>query len=166
MRKKERIDLTCGVCGSQFRLLECQTRKGRGQYCSRACAGKGISNGTMVKCSHCGVSFYRRMGEQGESRHQFCSRGCYSEWRIRQAKDSTYLKDGAHHVHRIVAEAYLGRCLACGETVHHVDEDKKNNHPSNLAVFPSQSEHARCHFGEMSADELSTFLLVNINGES
>lgn len=44
------------------------------------------------------------------------------------------------YVHRIVAEAMLGRPLKDDEEVHHKDGDKKNFHPSNLMVL-GQSDH-------------------------
>lgn len=50
------------------------------------------------------------------------------------------------HLHRIIAEAVLGRPLTKDEVVHHIDEDKQNCRPSNLVVFPTQAHHARHHF--------------------
>lgn len=49
------------------------------------------------------------------------------------------------HEHRVVAEAVLGRKLFKGEVVHHEDLNKRNNHPSNLIVFPNQRIHAAHH---------------------
>ena len=46
-----------------------------------------------------------------------------------------------------------------GEVVHHMDENKHNNHPSNLAVLPSQAFHAKVHFGEVSHAELRRLCL-------
>ena len=76
------------------------------------------------------------------------------------ADPDTYLKTGATHIHRVVAEAVLGRKLIDGEVVHHIDFDRKNNNPNNLAVFPSQSDHARCHFGAMTDKELDLYRIV------
>ena len=42
-------------------------------------------------------------------------------------------------------EKKLGRPLEKGEIVHHKDEDKKNNKPSNLELMASQSQHAKHH---------------------
>jgi hypothetical protein len=58
-----------------------------------------------------------------------------------------YTKRLGRHEHRIVAEEMLGRSLKKYEVVHHIDGDKKNNHPSNLLVLPSQREHAALHSG-------------------
>lgn len=44
-------------------------------------------------------------------------------------------------VHRIVMHDKLGRPLARGEVVDHIDGVKTNNHPDNLRVFSSNSEH-------------------------
>ena len=57
----------------------------------------------------------------------------------------TYEKTYGVHTHRIVAEQMLGRPLHEGEVVHHIDGNKRNNDPSNLRVFSSQSEHAKFH---------------------
>lgn len=46
---------------------------------------------------------------------------------------------------KFVAEQMLGRPLKKGEVVHHIDNNKRNNQPSNLMVFKSQKEHAKWH---------------------
>lgn len=60
-------------------------------------------------------------------------------------------------MHRVVAELKLGRALLPGEIVHHIDGDKWNNDPDNLAVM-TQAEHARIHcierhHGRVGADD-------------
>lgn len=47
--------------------------------------------------------------------------------------------------HILVAEQTLGRPIAANEVVHHEDEDKSNNDPSNLRVFASLGDHIRHH---------------------
>jgi len=52
--------------------------------------------------------------------------------------------------HRLVAEQKLNRKLNKGEVVHHIDGNRSNNHPDNLVVFKSQSEHLKQHWLEGS----------------
>ncbi|QBX32539.1 hypothetical protein [Pseudomonas phage PA1C] len=46
--------------------------------------------------------------------------------------------------HRVVGEDTLGRPLYDDEEVHHLDENKLNNHPENLLILP-QSQHMKLH---------------------
>lgn len=52
------------------------------------------------------------------------------------------------HEHRYVAEKKIGRSLAPGEVVHHVNGDRADNRPENLEVFSSVSEHRLHHAQE------------------
>lgn len=65
--------------------------------------------------------------------------------RYRGTGTKTYVKENGRHQHRVVMERKLGRKLRKGEIVHHIDHNKKNNHPDNLQVI-NQAEHCRLHF--------------------
>lgn len=54
-------------------------------------------------------------------------------------------RDGYVDEHRYNAEQAIGRYLAFGEIVHHIDLDKLNNDTKNLAVLPSKDDHANVH---------------------
>ena len=43
--------------------------------------------------------------------------------------------------HILVAERKLGRLVARGEYIHHVNGRKNDNDPKNLEVFPNQQAH-------------------------
>jgi hypothetical protein len=47
--------------------------------------------------------------------------------------------------HRLVMAKHIGRSLLRTEVVHHIDDNKGNNHISNLMLFSSQSEHIAHH---------------------
>ena len=57
----------------------------------------------------------------------------------------SYKSGRAGYAHRNVAEKALGKKLPKGAIVHHVDEDKKNNTPTNLVICPSQAYHFLLH---------------------
>ena len=166
MGKKERISRTCPVCGNNFQLLECQTKHGRGVYCSKSCKNEGNKNKEEGVCYWCDTPFMRHPSEQdkGVKENQFCSKDCYFDWRKYTSKDSTYRKIGGDHIHRIVAESILGRRLREKEIIHHCDENKKNNDPTNLAVLPNRVIHARIHFSKKNID-ISRFMLLNMAGK-
>lgn len=158
----KRLQLVCEECGITFERYPSQLTRSTKYYCSLACAGRATRRGSVLHCAYCDSEFYRHFAEQdvGKKINQFCSRDCYMEWRAVNRKSSTYPKIGAAHQHRLVAEAVLGRKLTPQEVVHHIDLDKHNTNPRNLAVFPDQATHMRCHAGAMSDEELRGFSLI------
>lgn len=56
-------------------------------------------------------------------------------------------------VHRLVAVAEHGLDAVCDGVVHHENEVKWDNRPSNLTVIESQGEHTRLHQRPEIADE-------------
>lgn len=53
-------------------------------------------------------------------------------------------KNARRAVHIVVMDDLLGRALAPGECVHHVDQNRSNNDPINLRLM-SRSDHAALH---------------------
>lgn len=60
--------------------------------------------------------------------------------------------------HREVMERVLGRELLSSELVHHKDEDKRNNDPSNLEL-QTRSSHAKLHADERLPEIMSLICL-------
>lgn len=111
-------------------------------------------------CEWCCAPFKRRYRTRG---NPFCTKACGAQAtahlrvtapmiratleradKIRGTGSRGYVKLNGRHEHRVVAERMLGRQLAKGEIVHHLDGNKRNNDPSNLVVM-TQGEHMREH---------------------
>jgi hypothetical protein len=88
------------------------------------------------------------------------------DWRRSNAKTHTYLKNGAVHIHRTIAESVIGRPLTSKEVVHHVDLDKHNNDLYNLMLLPDQGLHTRIHFGKVSPKQIEKYRLSNFQREA
>lgn len=56
-----------------------------------------------------------------------------------------YAKKGYVMEHRLVVEKKIKRFLRPGEVIHHIDEDKSNNHIDNLMLFATQKDHMKFH---------------------
>lgn len=152
---------TCEFCRTVFFVKPCKL----GRFCSRRCHSESmrtLPKPTPRPCCLCGKVFSPSR-KRGNAR--YCSKPCIwkgckgdvfnaevsrlSRHKRRDAllntgECKTYRKFYGKHEHRVIAENMLVRQLLKGEIVHHVDGDKRNNAPSNLAVM-TQSEHARLH---------------------
>lgn len=155
----------CLKCGAPIKVKP--SKYERTKYCSRECASKKIT----VPCDICGTEITRAQSQI--LKVAYCSPTCTKEGkskrfsemnqelnptrmtldvrtklrmrRLGTGEGKSYEKTFGVHTHRIVAAAKIGRPLAKGEIVHHLDNDIRNNAPDNLEVLASQSEHAKLH---------------------
>ena len=105
----------CGQCKEKPVRL----RAGRNvRYCSSTCYGNSIKNPFIIKKG------YKRVLCKDHPRTD--------------AKG--YVRE-----HLLIMEQKIGRPVKESEVVHHIDGNKLNNHPDNLKLLSSQSEHMKLH---------------------
>ncbi len=95
------------------------------KYCSRLCA-----------CRDRNTKEHQKKAGKIGALHNILKRGT--------GRKDVYVKENGQHQHRRVAEKIIGRKLKKSEIVHHIDENKHNNNPSNLKIW-NQSEHEKYH---------------------
>lgn len=134
-----------------------------GNRCYRCHPGGSAKTGEDRKCEVCGQSVY--VGGAQLKRYvgggTYCSRKCTRKglkgrkFRLKKKETTRYttqagyvlVKVGIHEwefEHRLVVEKRLGRKLQKDETVHHINQIRNDNRPSNLEVL-SRTEHMRMH---------------------
>ena len=153
--------LTCKKCGKDFEKPA--GKRGPQKFCDPKCGWED------KPCEVCKVPFFgapdrKVCGEEGRREYLRIKMRTRNQTDIENqsragklggaaraaqlygtTRADVYIKKDGAHVHRTVAEALLGRKMNRGEVVHHEDQDRHNNSPGNLIVFPSQAMHARHH---------------------
>lgn len=150
---KQRIEVTCDWCKKPYKTWNCIVQKRKHLFCSVGCSRNFQSKQTnpdhyksYSDQSNALVNFgaNNKMGDSSPKRFE-------TRKKIRETMLAKYGVTGGYERyfgklgHRwVVEELILGRSLSPDEVVHHIDFDKRNNNPSNLAVM-TRSEHARLH---------------------
>jgi hypothetical protein len=159
---------TCPQCGATFTRRANQSNP---KYCSPECFAQGRCKGRNLKtysCKRCGKEFERYESTVRNPERVYCSGFCRDESRVYkigpdhpQWTGGTYISGGYCYerdyskrritgdygyraTHLRVAEETLGRLLAPGEHVHHLNGVKLDNRPENLLAL-SNSDHRALH---------------------
>jgi len=145
----QKPNVSCFTCGKRWHRPDCELNREK-HFCSRQCRTKRRES----VCAECGKPIVIRAG-RNDGRKRFCSIECNAANRrgpfiVKNGYRLILLPDhprsdsyGYVREHIAVMERVIGRRLTDREVVHHKNGDKQNNHPDNLSLFSSNSEHLR-----------------------
>jgi YHS domain-containing protein len=146
-----KLKIKCDWCGAEFERLECQIKGKKHLFCSRKCLAD-FSNKSKNPDGYSKLKDYTGMSQNmtainermNPTRMTMETRTKLRDYHLAlpAERTKTYAKRYSRHEHVVVAEEILGRKLRADEVVHHIDENIRNNEPSNLAVM-TRSDHSR-----------------------
>lgn len=142
----------CKSCSNAFYAKPSSLKEGNGKYCSLACYKDARPKGKEVPCDICGKLSYKQKRDLGRSKSGkfFCGKSCQTRWR-----NQLYVGDkhknfttGESSYRAVMERAHiLKACRLCKTqdfrvlAVHHIDKNRRNNSPENLAWLCHN-----CHF--------------------
>ncbi len=142
----------CEKCNKPFTAKPFHIRKGHGRFCSRRCNFDAMKTGELRACDTCGKATYKTPKQIRVSKNKkyFCSKTCQTIWRngIFIGPRHASWKHGKNAYQSVLRR--IGRkeiCQLCQTSdarvlaTHHIDKDKTNNKPENLAWLCHN-----CHF--------------------
>lgn len=125
-----KIQMSCKHCEKKFTRWPSQIKRYKyGAFCSNVCIGK-------FRTEHLVGTLAANFKDGHTSERDYVL--VLTPWHPNNTKKNY------SYLHRIVAEAKLGRFLREDEIVHHKDGNKENNHWDNLEIM-TQSEHIHLH---------------------
>ena len=143
---------SCLNCNMEFRP---PSNCGYGKYCNSECYNNHSRTIPDTNCGTCGVTF---RPNKNRDKVRYCSKKC--AWVSISGKSENYTHRGYEYTlaqdhksadrsgyvptHRLVVEDSMGISIEFGETCHHINSIKKDNHPNNLMVL-SRSAHGKIH---------------------
>lgn len=108
-------------------------------------------------CPVCGEKFKTQLGKKGEK--TTCSYSCSNTY-FRSGKSNGNWNEDSYR--STCFEHHKKECIICGEnkivTVHHYDENKKNNKPENLIpLCPTHHQYVHSGFKNEVMDKINSY---------
>ncbi len=129
---KVQVIANCVTCGNEFSHIS--SRSNKAKYCSRSCYYKAMNKkGTVEKkCLFCNETFFTSPSADKDC----CSKQCSFDYRVMGSESPASFTTARKWM---LVRGMLNKCHDCGYDeepriigVHHDDENRLNNHPSNL----------------------------------
>ena len=155
----------CETCNIEFQPRKDSIEKGMGIYCSVQCAGVSKRKGNDIPIETL-KNMYETMGYKAIAKKlsmnyknvmkRLKEAGVKSRKNTQDIEPKQYRTVKAPYGHQnarangmikehiLIASQMIGRPIMKEEVVHHINMDKKDNCPENLAVL-SRARHARHH---------------------
>lgn len=159
----------CERCGANFTVPYPSTRK---RFCSNECrytyVGKQLQDPKSHKVYECEICHVPIRAKARSHKPRFCSRKCKAKWQStlrgplnpNWKPSSDIVPSAPRSVRNHALHENGNRCQSCQATenlqVHHLDENRENNDPSNLIILCC-SCHAKWH-AEHGRPELSALI--------
>lgn len=138
--RSTKVVVTCDACGKKLkRVLSRVSSSKRFTFCNHKCMGDGLTGVNISGFFKKGNTRDKCINFKGGTQ---VTNGYIS---VLSADHPFANKRGYVYQHRLVMEEMIGRYLKPEEVVHHIDENKQNNSPENLMLFPTDTDHRRYH---------------------
>lgn len=136
MKPRKTVPRICATCHAPFEARVDLVSIGRGRFCSKSCQVRDQHKQGVPLGARTGAAHHNWKG--GVSRQH--------GYVLLEQKNVPNIRTKQHYVreHDLVVEKIIGRRLKRGEHAHHMDEDKTNNDPLNLALMEN-GDHVRLH---------------------
>lgn len=142
----------CQHCSNTLYVKPNHQKLGYGKFCSRRCTSESKKRGKYISCEICSKRAWKTPKDEKKSKSGlfFCSKSCQTRWR------NSYFSGERHPlwidgkgVYRDILKRTKQKqiCRLCMThdtrllIVHHIDKNRKNNRPENLAWLCHN-----CHF--------------------
>ncbi|WP_304683908.1 HNH endonuclease [Ileibacterium valens] len=144
-----KLSVTCDMCGKEIQRYPSQIKSHN--FCSKTCLAAFSSKRKnpdkykeLKSYSNIGAVFKQNNSTWNKTRMTPEVRSKLRKKKLGTGEGKSYCKLFGQLEHRVIAEQLLGRPLKSEEVVHHIDGDRRNNHPANLLVL-TQSDHFKLH---------------------
>jgi endogenous inhibitor of DNA gyrase (YacG/DUF329 family) len=161
--------INCDFCSKKFYKKPSQIKLCLRNFCSNECSHKARRSGKIKKCHICKKEAYKELRYLKQSRF-FCSKKCQMIWLSSHYKGKNHpnwTTGESSYKEAMVQGSKIKQCIICSKddqrilSVHHLDQNRKNNILENL-VWVCRNCHHLIHCYE--SEKLKLVKLLKHNG--